>query len=87
MEADKPGKLAERMAGTKNVSLREHLPHQPIFCMETALAMHRWSQVAYGIDKDDKVSQTGSTDDDHAELVSAGILVADKSQGEPSTHF
>ena len=46
-EAQKAGKLAARAARAASPHERQLLAHSPMFCFETALAMHRFSWLAY----------------------------------------
>ena len=46
-EAEKPARLATRMERARSREEQQHIAQQPMFCVETALKLHRWSQLAY----------------------------------------
>ena len=46
-EAEVPAKKAELVARGESLHEIEQLEAEPIFCMETALKLHHWSQLAY----------------------------------------
>lgn len=46
-EADKEDKVAARMAATHEEAARQMVSQLPMFCVETAFKLHRWSQLAY----------------------------------------
>ena len=46
-EAEKAGKLAARMDTAHSAGGQSHVMQQPMFCVETALKLHRWCQLAY----------------------------------------
>ena len=45
-EADKPHMLESRLARAP-ADKHKQVAQQPVFCVETALKMHRWSDLAY----------------------------------------
>ena len=46
-EAQVPGKLADRQCQAQSLSEVKQLAAEPMFCMETALKLQRWSNLAY----------------------------------------
>lgn len=46
-EEGKPDKLAGRLAAASSPKDRDALERLPMFCMETALNLHRWAELAY----------------------------------------
>ncbi|KAK9790342.1 hypothetical protein WJX73_005473 [Symbiochloris irregularis] len=46
-EEDKPDKLAARLASAASPEDKAALHQLPMFCMETALKLHRWAELAY----------------------------------------